>query len=486
MIVFFVIVVSIFFILFLKFYKKTVCSLPGPKTYPILGNALEFLREEPLKVLHRWERVYGNIYRVYLGKDLYVIMTNPEDIEVILSSYKHTLKAVSYKFISSWLGNGLITSYGDIWYKHRKFLTPTFHFKILESSIEIIHKNVEVLVKQLQVKDGKCDFNMLEYIEKNSLDIICEVAMDVKINAQTSNDAGYLEAVKNVTNISTERIFKIWFQVDILFRLFGKYKLFHKSLEIMEKISKNVIASKRRRIEENIITDCDNINNESKKKLPVPFLDSILKESNFTDDEIHSEVMSFLFAGHDTTTSAICFCLYQLANYPDVQNKVYEEITELIPNDRMPSIQELNSLKYTDNVIKETLRLYPPVPMIGRTLLEEVKLPSGHTLPANTNLNIFIFGLHHNPNIFTRPEEFIPERFDNENKRHPFSYISFSAGPRNCIGQRLAMLEIKIVIVALLKNYKLLPANETKSLTLIMELILRTKEGIPMRLMKRD
>ncbi|KAK7603329.1 hypothetical protein V9T40_003328 [Parthenolecanium corni] len=478
--------------------SKVQCDIPGPKTYPLVGNALEFITgEDPLWVLKRFKDEFKLIYRAWLGPDLYIMLSDPVDIEVILNSYKHILKAISYKYLKTWLRNGLITSHGEIWSSHRKFLTPTFHFKLLENSLEIIHKNAKIFVEQLKSKVDETEFDVQIFVEKMSLDVISEVAMDVQINSQTSTDESYLHAVRSVTDISVERIFKLWLQPDILFRLSPRYNEYQKSLFIVKNLAENVIKSKRKKIEgfdsRSISTEVVKDDSKSSsidsidtsKKAPTPFLDSMLKESKFTDEEIYDEVLSFLFAGHDTTTTGISFCIHQISNYPDVQEKVYQEIMSVIPYTDVPTIQDLGKLRYTENVIKEVLRLYPPVPMIGRTLLEDVMVPSGYKLPANSHLNIFIYAMHRDPKVFPDPECFIPERFDSRHQIHPFSYIPFSAGPRNCIGQKLAMIEMKITLVNLLKTYKLLPAEKTKSLDLAMGIILRSKNGLPIRLVKR-
>uniref|UniRef100_A0AAT9UTP0 Cytochrome P450 4NU1 short isoform n=1 Tax=Maconellicoccus hirsutus TaxID=177089 RepID=A0AAT9UTP0_MACHI len=403
-------------------------------------------------------------------------------LQVLLNSYKHIMKAFSYKFVSSWLGNGLITSHGDTWRVHRKLLTPTFHFKILENSIEIIHRNVNILKNSLEREVGSGEFDIHSYIEKCSLDIIIETAMGIKMNVQTSNEAkSYLNAVKSVTNISVSRIFKVWLQPEFFYKMSNYSKIFDESLKQMEDVSKNVITSRRKELLEKTTPTPTS---ETKNK---PFLDFLLTESNFTDDEIHSEVKSFMFAGHDTTTSAICFCIGQIAKHGDVQDKIYDEIIQIFPDgESYANIQNLNKLKYMENVIKETLRLYPTVPMIGRTILEDVVLPSGQKLPANSNINIFIYSIQRNPEIFENPDEFIPERFNDEKlKQYPYAFIPFSAGPRNCIGQRLAMMEIKMTLATLLRSYRLLATKSLHSSTLTSELILRSKLGTPIVLEKR-
>ncbi|XP_065214567.1 cytochrome P450 4C1-like [Planococcus citri] len=482
MIILTIILFIIAFLIYEKYSKIKKTSLPGPTVVPLIGNALEFsTNEDALFTLFRMVRKYGDIFRVWLCNDLYIIITNPKDIEVLLNSYKHTMKALSYKFVSSWLGNGLITSHGETWRTHRKLLTPTFHFKILENSVEIMHRNVGILKTFLDEKTDMQEFDIHAFIEKCSLDIIGETAMGIKLNVQGSNKGkSYLNAVKSVTNISVSRIFKVWLQPELFFKISGHQQEFQKSLNIMEEVTVNVITSRRKELIEKSDAEITEIKNK-------PFLDFLLTESNFTDEEIHAEVKSFMFAGHDTTTSAICFCIRQLAIHADVQNKVYEEITKILPEeDDHRSIQTLNKLKYLENVIKETLRLYPSVPMIGRTILEDVILPSGQKIPAHSHVNIFIYSIQRNPEIFRDPDEFIPERFDDDDfKKYPYAFIPFSAGPRNCIGQRLALMEIKMVLATLVRNYHIIATENLHSITLTSELILRSKQGIPIKLKKR-
>lgn len=141
-----------------------------------------------------------------------------------------------------------------------------------------------------------------------------------------------------------------------------------------------------------------------------------------------------------------------------------------------------------DLVIKECLRLYPSVPIIGRVTGEDIETPSGYHIPKGTGLIIEIYDMHRNPNLYENPEQFIPERFlsENCNNRHPFAYIPFSAGSRNCIGQRYALWELKAALCGILRTFKLEAVTKPRDLKFISDLVLRTEGPINVKFVKRS
>lgn len=173
-----------------------------------------------------------------------------------------------------------------------------------------------------------------------------------------------------------------------------------------------------------------------------------------------------------------------MGQHPDIQEKVYEEVANLA-NDM--SLTDYSNLKYLEYVIKESLRLYPPVPYISRKVVKNIKV--GKLLLAkNTEIAIHIFDIHRDPKHFPDPDRFDPARFTPEStvNRHPYAYIPFSAGLRNCIGQRFAMLELKILIAAIVKRYRILPVTRREDLKFKAGLILRTDHDILVRFERRQ
>lgn len=223
------------------------------------------------------------------------------------------------------------------------------------------------------------------------------------------------------------------------------YRREQEVLKVLHEFTDNVIRSRRKELLNNVAiadTSIEDIGGKRKMALLDLLLESSVEGQPLSDIDIREEVDTFMFAGHDTTSSAISFVLYNLAKYPVVQRKVYEEVNSVVGVSRQNvSLKELNNLHYLDLVIKETLRIYPIVPYFGRKLSEDVNV-MGYTLPQYSNVYISPFIMGRNENIFPDPMKFNPERFDVETtveKMNPFAYVPFSAGPRNCIGKPFEM-----------------------------------------------
>ncbi|NWS29244.1 CP4V2 protein, partial [Polioptila caerulea] len=493
----------------------TVCSLPSlmeywrrwrmmnqipgiSPCYPVLGNALLLERkgEDFFKQLQFYAEEFRSwpLFKLWIGPLPVMVLYHPDSVEVILNSSKHIEKSYLYKFLHPWLGTGLLTSTGDKWRSRRKMITPTFHFAILNDFLEVMNEQGHILVKKLEKHVDKEPFDVFMDITLCALDIICETAMGRNVGAQKNKDSDYVSAIYRMSDLIQRRQLSPWLWSDLLYILFKAGREHKRSLNILHNFTDTVIAEKAEELKKTKQKNGDNDGNseESGSKKRKAFLDMLL---NATDDEgkklsyrdIREEVDTFMFEGHDTTAAAINWVLYLLGRNPEVQKKVHRELDEVFGNtERSVTTDDLKNLRYLECVVKEALRLFPSVPMFARTLREDCCI-KGYQIPRGANILVLTYALHRNPEIFPDPEEFRPERFFPENSkgRHPYAYVPFSAGPRNCIGQRFAQMEEKTLLALILQRFWVESRQKPEELGLCGDLILRPNNGIWITLKRR-
>ncbi|CAD7012862.1 unnamed protein product [Ceratitis capitata] len=352
--------ILVLFYIEVKNYSKVrqLNKLPGPPALPIIGNAHQMGKTPSalLSQLFKWwvDAGYQN-YRVHVGPYRNIIVTDAKDLEYILTSKTMIDKSDVYDMLHPWLGTGLLTSTGRKWYTHRKIITPSFHFKILQNFHEVMNKNsskfIEIL-RRVSEKDTIFDFqDMTHYL---TMDVICDTAMGVHINAMDNHDNIVVQAFKDMCYNINMRAFHPLKHPESFAR-------FHKSGH------KKRIETRKLEAHYTNETPADEF---SSKKLA--FLDTLLSSTidgrRLTQEEIYEEVSTFMFEGHDTTTSGVAFTIYLLATHPEIQQKVYAEQEQLLGDNLKgeATFQQIADMQYLDMVIKESLRLYPSVPFVAR------------------------------------------------------------------------------------------------------------------------
>ncbi|XP_054723777.1 cytochrome P450 4C1-like [Uloborus diversus] len=422
----------------------------------------------------------------------------PETVEVVLSSTIEIEKSSEYKFLHPWLGTGLLTSKGTKWKSRRKFLTPAFHFRMLSDFFPVFNEQSTVLADKLEVLSGhdSC-VDIVPLIKMCTLDIICQTAMGVHINAQSGGYRDYVKAVYEIGEIFFHRILRPWLWNDRIFYRSPTGRKFQSNLEKVHGFTKKIIQEKKKcflktrtkKRTSNVNRDEDSLIYEDRRKVFLELLlDHHFEDQSFTEEDIRDEVNTFMFEGHDTSSIAISWALHLLGLNSDVQALVHQELDDILgSNVSVPITREdLSCMKYLECVIKEALRLYPSVPFITRELREDIQILD-YKLPAGTVCLIFPWIMHRDQELFPDPERFKPDRFFIENavRRHPYSYIPFSAGPRNCIGQRFAIMEAKTILANLLRRFRVTSLDSSDKVNVIPDLVIRNVEPLRMRFILR-
>uniref|UniRef100_A0A914QBN5 Cytochrome P450 n=1 Tax=Panagrolaimus davidi TaxID=227884 RepID=A0A914QBN5_9BILA len=181
-----------------------------------------------------------------------------------------------------------------------------------------------------------------------------------------------------------------------------------------------------------------------------------------TKMEILAQLLFFLVAGYETTATTLHFITYLLAQHPEIQDKIRDEVNKVFVNEEDGiKYEDISTFEYMNAVIDETLRIFPPATRLNR-LCQKETIIDGIKFSKGTSFTASIYAIHHDPEIYENPEEFIPERFLSDEKcsRHPMAFLPFGAGPRNCLGRRFAEYEIRVTLAWIIKKFKFLPANE--------------------------
>ncbi|XP_039314243.1 cytochrome P450 4C1 [Solenopsis invicta] len=431
------------------------------------------------------------IFIQWVAGKAFIYVYKPEYLELILPSTVNITKGLHYYLLKPWLGNGLLLSTGKQWFHDRKLIGPTFHFSILDQFAVIMSEKAEILNKCLERKieqdPGKA-IDIFPFILNAALDIICETAMGVDIRAQEV-ETKYSLTIQEVSELIMKRFFRPWFWIDWLYYSTPAGKQYKLALDTMHGFTQEVIRKRmvERQLQNGNKTELENEDNESDigKRKRKAFLDLLLDQnakddSPLTDEELRAQVDTFMFEGHDTTAVAINWTLFLLGNNLEHQEKVHDELEEVFGDSETPaSVKELSQLKYLDRVIKETLRIFPSVPVISRELVEDVKLDD-NILPKDYTVVVPMLLIHRNPEVWPEPLKFDPDRFLPENSKHrnPYAYVPFSAGPRNCIGQRFALLEEKTVLTAILRKWRVKSVKTLDTIQFGGALILRPSEEV--------
>lgn len=496
-------------------------KLPGPPALPIVGNALEFFGSPDAIFQKIFEKSYEyeGVVRLWMGPKLVVFLTDPRDVEVILSSNVYIDKSVEYRFFEPWLGNGLLISTGPKWRAHRKLIAPTFHLNVLKSFIDLFNANSRAVVEKMR-QEGNKEFDIHNYMSELTVEILLETAMGVSKSTQGRSGFEYAMAVMKMCDILHLRHTKVWLRPDWLFNLTKYSRDQIKLLEIIHGLTKKVIQRKKEEFKSgkrNLIDtssqkagntiavegvsfgqssglkDDLDVDDDVGEKKRQAFLDLLVEAGQngvvLTDKEVKEQVDTIMFEGHDTTAAGSSFFLSMMGCHPEIQEKVIQELDEIFgDSDRPATFQDTLEMKYLERCLLETLRMYPPVPLIARQIHTDVKLVSGdYTIPAGCTVVIGTIGLHRQANIYPNPDTFNPDNFLPENtaNRHYYAFVPFSAGPRSCVGRKYAMLKLKIVLSTILRNFRVKSDLKESDFRLQADIILKRAEGFKVKLEPR-
>lgn len=406
-----------------------------------LANAFRFVRN-PLPVLNDFVADKGDIFEMYMGGlKKAIFTTDPEIVQHIMQKNNRNYRKseIQTKMIAQFAGQGLLTSDGSYWLRQRRLIQPGFHRAKLAALSDVMLQVVQDSWKDLdKLVASNQPFDLSTEMTKIAFQVVAKSLFTTSVS-----DQELITLSNNIQEIQ-EYIVRRLRQPYLIpwFYLTGKSKRQFKISQESRAIILNIIQERR-----------------ASGKSHNDLLDMLLSaryEDNgegMTDKQLLDESLILFVAGHETSANALAWAFYLLCKNPTATEKIRAEYQKVI-GDRKVEFSDFPKLKYTTQVIQETMRIYPPAWITDRLANESENIKEYH-IPKDQMFAIYIYGLHHSEKYWHEPEKFKPARFEKENmkKKPSFAYMPFGGGPRLCIGNNFAMMEMQLVILELLKRY---------------------------------
>jgi len=446
-------------------FASTPKALPGPAPGPkgrfLLGSVLEVSRDW-LGFYKSCAKAYGDVVCVHLAHVPVYLVVHPRDIETVLvTNAGNFTKSADYRALARVLGQGLLTSEGEFWKRQRGLIQPAFHRQSILGYAAVMTRATGRLLDSWKEKGER---NIHEDLMRVTLEIVAQCLYGAEVAGAAERVGKAMEVVtgKFVSNASLALLFP--FDIPVLFA-----PREWRAIRELNEIIGSIIRERR----------CSDQPRED-------LLDMLLRVRDADGNpmsaaQLRDEVMTLFLAGHETTAIALSWCCYLIAQNPQVETKLCEELRAVLA-DRAPTPEDLPRLRYTEMVLKETMRLYPAVWGIGRKAVQACEL-GGYRVPAGSNIFILQWCTQHDARFFPDPERFDPERWSEDlvrsGKIPRFAYFPFGGGPRVCVGASFAMMEATLLLAMIQQKYhlELVPG---RPIEIFASVTLRPKHGIRM------
>lgn len=438
---------------------------PGPKGSLILGVMPEFNRD----MLGFIERVrdYGDVVRMRFFYLTVHFLYNPDHIEYVLSTNaKNFIKSRSLRtpFFRRLVGNGLLTSEGEEWKRQRRLAQPAFHRQRISAYGDVM---VEYTERMIADWTG----NEIRDIHRDMMRLTLEIVVKTLFDADISGDADKVGRVLStmVKPFASQATLK-WIADNRLPT--PTHRRFNAAAREIDEIVYRLIAERR----------ASGYDRGDLLSMLVAARDE--DGSQMSDRQLRDEVMTLFLAGHETTALTLSWAWYLLAQNPEVEKNFHAELDQVLGG-RPPTVADMPRLQYAEKIAKESMRLYPPAYGVGREAVEDFEL-GGYRVRAGSQLFMFQWAMQRDPRYFNEPSRFYPERWteDFTSGLPKYAYFPFGGGPRVCIGNYFALMEVVLLLATIGQRFRfsLLPEHPV---SLMPAMSLRPADGIKVNVQKR-
>ena len=436
---------------------------PGPKGKLIVGS-LPQLRDTPLESMTEWHDTYGDVVGLRVAGLNVFLLTHPDLVEeVLVTGNRNYIKPRLLRDTKELLGEGLLTSEGNFWLRQRRLSQPAFHRDRIAGYASVMTSYTARMLERWtpgEVRD----------IHHDMMELTLEIVARTLFNTSVTEEA---RRVGDALEVALERFVDRLSLTRYLDRLpLPKNIRFNRARRTLDTIIYGVIEERRR-------------SGEDTGDLLSMLLQAQDEDgSGMSDLQLRDEVMTLFLAGHETTAIALCWTLYLLSENPDVDAALHDELRSVLGG-RIPTMDDIPALALTGNIIRESMRLYPPAWRVGREAIADCTL-GGYHIPAGSQIIMSQWLLHRDPRFWAEPERFDPGRWTDElEKSLPrFAYFPFGGGQRRCIGDTFAIMEATLILATIAGRYRLEVVPEQK-IAFWPSITLRPRHGMRMRVLER-
>ncbi len=447
-------------------HSFTLVHVPGGT--PLLGH-LQAFKSNPLETMAGWWRQYGDALRFRLGPKIIHLLSHPDLAEDILVHQSDRFVKVydpqQPSGLALVLGNGLVTSSGELWKRHRRIIQPIFHRSRMAAMADRMVQVGEQRLADWARHEGQ-PVNIAAEMMQLALEVISQTMF-------TTSMTQHIDQINQSLGVSLRYAFNS-FHNPLRFPLWvptARNREFRAAMQYMDGLIYALLAERRRTGTRH-----------------GDLLDLLLQArdeetgTGLSDQELRDEALTIFAAGHETTANALAWTWYLLATHPEAKARFHEEVDRVLQG-RTPTAGDLAHLPYTRAVFDESLRLYPPAAAVQRKTSAPVTV-RGLTLPAGAIILVGVYNLHRHPDFWPDPERFLPERWLKEGQPEArYAYLPFGAGPRACVGTHFATVEGPLLLALIGRRYDPRLAQEQVEPELMVTL--RPKGGIRMTLEPR-
>lgn len=469
------------------FFEKH--GIPGPKPDLFAGNWLQ-LSEDRLEVMERWIEQYGKVFGFYLGEAPYMVIADTELIkQCFVRDTNLAFDRPKQIFNTEILSSNLVALAGEEWKQVRATLNPLFTSTNLKMMAQIITNCSDNMLEVIDDAAGRGEIVDMEEVSRGfSMDVMTKSTLGWQVDCQKDPNHPFLNDFRKFFDDGDNQDVVNAIRFPFLRKLMNIFYPYSSKGPVIKDVAGHILnmIDLRRRGQNAPSTDILQMMLDTQRISQSATAGTEKAPMILEDRHLLSNCLIFMIAGFHTTAVSLALVMHVLAKYHEEQERVFTEIVKALPDGEEITYGVVQQLKRLDMVLCETLRLYPPAVLFTSRACNKDTTVMGHFFPAGVNVLAPTWHIHHDPELWTDPFKFDPERFSEGAKSHP-GYLPFGVGPRVCIGMRLALLEVKIAVCSIVRRYKIFQCDQTQDPIKfhVTPLVMRPEKGIRLRLERR-